>query len=244
MSRLACLLVLFFCTVSVNSETALRPGSGDAMALSPQNPSGDVPLKILAGPVASSLPLLVFISGDGGWNSFEESLCKSLNQKGVSLVVLDAQKYFWKSKTPDETAIDLQRVVETWQKNWNKEQFVLAGFSFGASVVPFAVNRFTESLGRKLAAAILISPDKSCDFEIHLSDMLNVVTTRGKFDVLGEIRSGSFKKLVAFFGNEERIDTRNAFEQAGASIRLLPGNHHFDSGFDALADLMVAEMMK
>ena len=206
--------------------------------------SGEIPLKILASPVPAAMPLLIFISGDGGWNSFEEALCKSLNNKGVSVVVLDAQKYFWKSKTPDETANDVTSVIETWQKTWKKQQFVLAGFSFGASVVPFVANRFPAELSKDLVATLLISPDKSCDFEIHLSDMLNVVTTKGKYDVIREIQAGRPDKMVAFFGSDERAESRLAFEQVGVGIRILQGNHHFDSGFEALADLIVAEMKK
>lgn len=225
-------------------ESAVINGQKSTEAYTAHTSSGEIPLKILASPMTSSLPLLLFISGDGGWNSFEEALCKSLNNKGVSVVVLDAQKYFWKSKTPEETASDLRSVVETWQKTWGKEHFVLAGFSFGASVVPFVVHRIPAELRKNLVTALLISPDKSCDFEIHLSDMLNVVTTKGRYDVIREILACSPQKMVAFFGSDERAESRQAFEQVGISIRILRGNHHFDSGFDALADLIVLEMIK
>ncbi len=246
------LLTLFFAG-SVSAESILPKSVGEAILINGQKSpgtnsayttSGELPIKILASPVTSSLPLLLFISGDGGWNSFEEALGKSLNNKGVSVVVVDAQKYFWKSKTPDETARDVTSVIESWQKNWKKEQFVLAGFSFGASVVPFVANRLPAELSNNLVATLLISPDKSCDFEIHLSDMLNVVTTKGKYDVIHEIQVGRAHKMVAFFGSDERAESRQAFEQVGVGIRILQGNHHFDSEFEALAELIVAEMSK
>ncbi len=246
------LLTLLF-TGSVSAESIVPKSAGEAILINGQKSpgtnsayttSGELPIKILASPVTSSLPLLLFISGDGGWNSFEEALGQSLNQRGVSVVVLDAQKYFWKSKTPDETASDLSSVIETWQKTWGKEHFVVAGFSFGASVVPFVVNRLPAELRKNLSTSLLISPDKSCDFEIHLSDMLNVVTTRGRYDVIREIQAGSPQRMVVFFGSDERAESRKAFEQVGVSIRILQGNHHFDSGYDVLADLIVAEMGK
>ena len=252
--RINALLMLAFLCIDSVSAAVIAPKSVRAAATifgyeaaavhSVTNSSGEIPLKILASSVPSTLPLLIFISGDGGWNSFEEALCKSLNNKGVSVVVLDAQKYFWKSKTPDETATDVTSVIETGQKNWKKEQFVLAGFSFGASVVPFVANRLPAELSKNLVATLLISPDKSCDFEIHLSDMLNVVTTKGKYDVIREIQAGRASRMVAFFGSDERAESRQAFEQVGVVIRILQGNHHFDSGFEALAELIVAEMKK
>ena len=74
--------------------------------------------------------------------------------------------------------------------------------------------------------------------------MLNVVTTKGKYDVIHEIQVGRAHKMVAFFGSDERAESRQAFEQVGVGIRIWQGNHHFDSEFEALAELIVAEMSK
>jgi len=141
---------------------------------------GNLPLKVMESGVESALPMFVFISGDGGWNSFDETLCGCLTKQGIPVVVLDARKYFWKSRTPEETTTDLITVIETYGHIWNRDTFVLAGFSFGASLVPFLVNRFPEGVLSRLTSAILISPDKNCDFEIHLLAMLNLGLSKGK----------------------------------------------------------------
>jgi type IV secretory pathway VirJ component len=204
--------------------------------------SRDLPLKVLATPIESSLPMCVYISGDGGWNSFNASFCQYLTQKGIPVIELDSQKYFWKFRTPDETTRDLIAVIEQYGKLWKRDRFVLAGYSFGSTVVPFVLNRLPAGIKVRLAAAVLISPDKTSDFEIHLSDMLNLGISKGKYDVLREIQSGDYKKYVAVFGSDESAETQQAFKQAGAKIEVLQGNHHFDSAYDALANLIIAEI--
>ena len=204
----------------------------------------DLPLKVLATPIESSLPMFVYISGDGGWNSFNASFCQYLMQKGIPVIALDSQKYFWKGRTPDETTRELIAVIEKYQKLWKRDRFVLAGYSFGSAIVPFVLNRLPVGIKERLAASVLISPDKTSDFEIHLSDMLNLGLSKGKYNVLHEIETGDYKKYVAVFGSDESAETQQAFKQVGAKIEVLQGSHHFDSAYEALADLIIVEIKK
>ncbi len=206
--------------------------------------SQDLPLKVLATPIESSLPMFVYISGDGGWNSFNASFCQYLTQKGIPVVALDSKKYFWKSRTPDETPRDLIAVIEKYAKLWKRDRFVLAGYSFGSAIVPFVLNRLPVGIKERLAASALISPDKTSDFEIHLSDMLNLGISKGKYNVLMEIQAGDYQKYVAVFGSDESAETQQAFKQVGAKIEVLQGSHHFDSAYEALADLIIVEIKK
>ncbi|HEY5510237.1 MAG TPA: AcvB/VirJ family lysyl-phosphatidylglycerol hydrolase [Prolixibacteraceae bacterium] len=208
------------------------------------NPTGDLPLHVLETAVQSNLPVFVFISGDGGWNKFNESLCTYLTQHGIPVVALDSQKYFWKIKTPDQTASDMIRVIETYQKLWKRDKFVLAGYSFGASIVPFLANRLPQNVKNNLVSIILITPDKRGEFEINLSDMLNLGLSKGKYDVLQEIQQGDSKKYLVIFSSDESENTRQAFQQAGLKTEILQGNHHFDNGYDAVAERIVEEEKK
>lgn len=209
-----------------------------------QDPVAALPLHVLETSVESKLPLFVFISGDGGWNTFNESLCTNLTQQGIPVVALDSQKYFWKNKTPDQTANDLQSVIETYQKLWKRDRFVLAGYSFGANIIPFLANRLPQNIKNNLVLLILISPDKRGDFEIHLSDMLNLGLSKGKYDVIQEIRESDLNKYLVIFGSDESESTHQAFQQAGLKMEILQGNHHFDSGYDAVAERIVEEVKK
>jgi len=205
---------------------------------------GEMPLKVIESSIESTLPMVVYISGDGGWNTFSESLCNYLSKKGFSVVVLNARKYFWDRKTPDEAAADLVTIVEAFEARWKRGKFILTGFSFGASLVPFLVNRFPAGITGRLSLSVLINPDMLCDFEIHLSDMLNISPSKGEFDVVREMKTIDAKKTTIFLGSDERVEVLQSFQQTGAKVQIVPGNHHFDDSYEALAELLVKEMMK
>lgn len=223
-------------------QTGIYPNS---LNESPQKSDlKDLPLLVLPATVESTLPMFVFVSGDGGWNTFNESLCKYVTDKGLSVVALNSQKYFWGSRTPEETAEDMATVVEFYQKLWRKDRFVLAGYSFGANIVPFLANRFPVGIKKCQSSAILISPDRSCDFEIHLSDMLNLDLSKGKYDVIQEIQKCSDVSFLAIFGSDESTKTQQAFRKTSIKVEILQGNHHFDRGVEALGDSIVAEVKR
>jgi type IV secretory pathway VirJ component len=186
--------------------------------------------------------MFVYISGDGGWNKFSSALCRDINQKGIPVVVLDAQKYFWESKSPEQTAIDLTSVIEKYLKEWKKERFVLAGFSFGADIVPFLRNRFSAGIKGRVVSSILISPDKTCDFEIHLTDMLSMGISKGKYDVPLEIQKSDSKNFLVVFGSDESENAKQSFQLTGVKMKILQGNHHFDSEYASVADLILQEI--
>ncbi|MCX6220008.1 MAG: hypothetical protein NTZ69_03375 [Bacteroidia bacterium] len=206
--------------------------------------NGELPLKVIESSIESTLPMVIYISGDGGWNTFSESLCNYLSKNGFPVVILNAKKYFWDRKTPEETVTDLVTIIEAYGTRWKRDKFILTGFSFGASLVPFIVNRFPAGISDRLSSSIMINPDMLCDFEIHLSDMLNMGPSKGDFDVIREMKSIDARKTTIFFGSDESIDLQQTFQKTGAKVQIVPGNHHFDDDYEALAEMLVKAMTK
>ena len=87
-------------------------------------------------------PMILYISGDGGMNSFTTSLINSLNQKGYAVLALDAKSYFWHKKEPAEFATAMTQAVSSYMRNKKKNSFVVLGYSFGADVAPFLPRRW------------------------------------------------------------------------------------------------------
>ena len=82
--------------------------------------SSDLPLTLIPSSAKENLPLAIFISGDGGWTSFDHTVCEKLAEKGMPVVGLDAQKYFWKGKPPMEAADEISNAVMHYMQQWNK----------------------------------------------------------------------------------------------------------------------------
>jgi type IV secretory pathway VirJ component len=200
----------------------------------------ELPLVLIPTAVYGNLPLAFFISGDGGWTSFDQSVCEKLAEKGMPVVGLDAQKYFWNERQPEATAGDIAMAMEHYMQQWNKSSSVLIGYSFGACVAPFIANNFPDSLKETLKGVYCCSPDETGDFEIHISDMLSL-QTKEKYDVVGELEKISSLNPVCIFGIEENMELRNHFSMNGIKVETLPGNHHYNNDFSALSTIIIKD---
>jgi len=198
----------------------------------------DLPLTLIPTSVNENLPLVFFISGDGGWTSFDQNVCERLSEKGMPVVGLDAQKYFWKEKQPKETADDITVAIKHYMQLWNRSSFVLLGYSFGACVAPFIANNFPDQLKESLKGVYCFSPDETGDFEIHISDMLHL-QTKDKYNVPAALKLIPAMNPVCIFGEEEDSDLRNIFAVPGTKIETLPGNHHYNNDFNAVSGIIL-----
>jgi type IV secretory pathway VirJ component len=54
-----------------------------------------------ASVVDNDAPIAFFISGDGGWYHFEQTIADNLAKKGIPTIGLDIRKYLWKRHTPE-----------------------------------------------------------------------------------------------------------------------------------------------
>jgi type IV secretory pathway VirJ component len=54
----------------------------------------------------------VVLSGDGGWAGIDKALAASLAASGVAVIGVDSLRYFWTPRTPEQTAHDVERIIE------------------------------------------------------------------------------------------------------------------------------------
>jgi type IV secretory pathway VirJ component len=114
----------------------------------------------------------VLISGDGGWAGLDRGVAAAFAVRGIPVVGLDSLRYFWSARTPEKTAADVAAIIQHYQGLWHRHGVQLVGYSFGADVLPFVVNRLPATLAPQVAGVTLIGPSQSATFEIHVSDWL------------------------------------------------------------------------
>ncbi|MEO6932225.1 MAG: AcvB/VirJ family lysyl-phosphatidylglycerol hydrolase, partial [Chitinophagaceae bacterium] len=106
----------------------------------------DLPVNIVNSTADKSKPLIIYISGDGGWNSFSQGFTKQLASSGYPVVSLNANKYFWKKKTPAQAAADVTLLMNEYCRLWDRATVSIIGYSFGADVTPFVYNRLAPGV--------------------------------------------------------------------------------------------------
>lgn len=178
-------------------------------------------------------PLLFYISGDGGFNSFSTELCEHLHRLGYYVIALNAKSYFWDKKTPEQTVADIEKcMVQKMASHQNKKiQFI--GYSFGADVLPFLLTRFSAGMKQHICSAVMLASSGSTDFEIHWTDIFGTNRKRS-MDVVSEINKISGIKLIHISSDEDDLD-ESKIKLPGYIHQQLPGGHHFDGDVNELA---------
>lgn len=202
--------------------------------------SETLPLKEWVAP-SHDKPLIFYISGDGGFNKFSNALCESLNKKGYDVVALNSKSYFWDKKTPDQTAIDINDYLNKKLGSRKSQQVILIGYSFGADVVPFILNRFPKDIHDKILVSFLLASSGSTDFEIHWSDIFGGNTKRS-MDVVSELNKLDDDKIVIISASDEINLSFNNITLKRYTHEVLPGGHHFDGDTDEIINVIINDM--
>jgi len=199
----------------------------------------DLPLVELPAAHPSDL-LAIVISGDGGWRDLDKTIAESLQKKGVNVIGVDALRYFWSEKTPEQTTHDMARVLRVYGSRWHSQHFALIGYSFGADVMPFVYNRLPESLRKQVSLLSLMGFAPKADFQIRVTGWLGLPASEAALDVMPETTKIAPQLLQCFYGESED-DTacpelvKNGLVKQGASVVKVDGGHHFGGDYGDIA---------
>lgn len=201
----------------------------------------DLPLQTFPKP--GTKPMLVYLTGDGGMNSFSKNLIKALNDRGFAVLALDTRKYFWDKKTPAQFARDANQFIEHYMGQWNKKSFALVGYSFGADVGAFLPPLLSEGRSSKLKSVVLLSPGFSTGFVTKISNMLGMGSTdKDPYKVYPQLLK-SPAPVLCIFGAAEDSDFYPVIKQT-AKLRkmLVPGSHKYNDDVNLLAKTIIEEL--
>lgn len=187
--------------------------------------------------------LILYVSGDGGWNDFSKGLVKECEAKGFSVVALDSRKYFWEEKTPAQFTKDVEMLLTHYLQFWNKPSFSIIGYSFGADVSAFIPKRLSLNLRKKTKLLILISPSSSTDFKIKLNDLFFSNDARNrKYKLIKELEQSSVNLLCVFGKEENLLLKENIQPNAGLLVKEFPGSHTYNNDQESLVKFIVGKI--
>jgi type IV secretory pathway VirJ component len=102
--------------------------------------------------------LAVWYSGDGGWGRADRRIVPRLAAQGLAVVDINSRRYFWRARTLEEAAQDLDRVIDRYSRLWGVKDLVLVGYSFGGGAVPLIAPHLSPEHLERLKAVVLLSP--------------------------------------------------------------------------------------
>jgi type IV secretory pathway VirJ component len=198
---------------------------------------GDLPLIEVPATGAGGDAFAVILTGDGGWAGLDRGLAADLAARGIPAVGLSTLQYFWKSRTPEQTGADLDRVIRHYLDQWHKQRVLLIGYSMGAEVLPFALNRLTPDTMSHVALAAALAPGTEAEFEFHLT------TWVGKhhpgLPLYPEVERLK-TPFVCVYAHDDTDTLCPRLDRERFKVIELPGGHHFEGDYSRLADTLLA----
>jgi type IV secretory pathway VirJ component len=187
--------------------------------------------------------LAIIISGDGGWANIDKDIANQLAKEGIASVGWNSLDYFWEEKTPAIAGHDLQATIDYYTNTWKKKRLLLIGFSMGADVMPFMVNRLNNETRAKILSVNLLNPSTSVDFVFHLSGWLGN-SDQATHLLYPEMKNWNQWPTRCFYSEKnaslcEEIQEHSAQKPDNQELIFLPGDHHFDGNYQQLVKLIL-----
>jgi type IV secretory pathway VirJ component len=180
----------------------------------------------------------IVMSGDGGWAGLDQDVAAALSAKGIPVVGLDSLRYYWTPRTPEGLAADTDRMIRYYLAHFGKQRVLLIGYSQGADVLPFAVNRLPEATRAHVALVAVMGMSEHALFEFHLSSWIS--DSNSGPATLPEINRISGVPVLCIYGADESDSLCPHLDPKKFIIVKLKGGHHFDGDYANLARQILA----
>jgi type IV secretory pathway VirJ component len=182
----------------------------------------------------------LILTGDGGWAEIDKALAARFAASGVPCVGWSSLKYYWRPRTPDAAAADLARTIEHYARRWQRRRVAVVGYSFGADVLPFLVNRLPSATRARVALVGLVGLSPRASFEFHVTGWLGI--DRGEHPTAPEAERLAPTPVACVRGEDERDSACRALAGRDVHVVTLPGGHHFDGDYGRVADELLSDL--
>jgi type IV secretory pathway VirJ component len=196
---------------------------------------GDLPvIEVAAQPSAApSDAFAIIMSGDGGWAGLDQDIAAALSATGIPVVGLDSLRYYWTARTPQSLAADTDRMIRYYLSHFGKKRVLLIGYSQGADVLPFAINRLPEATRQRVALAAILGMSEHALFEFHVSSWIS--DSNSGPATLPEVNRITGIPVLCVYGEDESDSLCPKLDAHKFTVVKLKGGHHFDGDYAALA---------
>ncbi len=199
-------------------------------------------LPLVAVPVPDSTPghvFGIFLTGDGGWAHLDKTVSRRLVAAGIPMVGFNSRDYLERRRTPDETARAVIRVIRHYSEAWGRDSLVLAGYSRGADILPFVVNRLPPDLASRTRVVALLAPAERAGFKFRWIDLLTNASSPDDLPILPQVDSIHGPEVLCFYGTKEKESLCRQHLPPYVTVYPRNGGHHLDGNYDAIGDLIL-----
>ncbi|HEU4403553.1 MAG TPA: AcvB/VirJ family lysyl-phosphatidylglycerol hydrolase [Candidatus Polarisedimenticolia bacterium] len=189
---------------------------------------------------ADSKPIILLVSGEGGWRRFDILLAGALAGDGYWVGGIDAKQYFWNAQDDRQALADDFRLYAKALADVAGRPagapLILAGFSFGADLAPWIAG--AGGWNGRIGGMVMLGPDETGSLEFRFSELLGFDPKDHTFPVADALRSASGIPALFIHGGKDAGSAAPALLARTAEPKKLivvPGaDHHFSGREEGL----------
>lgn len=168
----------------------------------------------------------IVLTGDGPSGGTGKRVAADLAAHGTPAVIWHSLPYYWSPKTPEQAARDLDAVIRHYGAQWGREKVVLVGFSMGADVLPFLINRLPVDTRARIGGVALLGMAHDAVFEFRIEQWWGTSSaprfaTRPEVEKLGDL------PVLCVWGRGDELAACPKMGTAPVTVIGLRGGHHF-----------------
>jgi type IV secretory pathway VirJ component len=201
----------------------------------------DLPLLRFESKKSTADYFIILFPGDGGWRDFIDYLSNYISGNGINVVGFNTIPYFNHTRTPHEVAHDIQRVITNFSDAWGKNKVILAGYSFGAEILPFVYNELGPGFKNKVVCLALIAPSNLADFKVSPIYYYN---PSGSLPVLPEIKKVKTTRTLIFCDKQKNSICRFVNSNDSIDLAHLGFGHLFTGKFKEASVIITSSIIK
>jgi type IV secretory pathway VirJ component len=181
----------------------------------------------------------VVVTGDGGWRKIDAAIADNLRKHGIPTVGLDSAAYYRTRRTPEESAAALESILRDYSAKWRRPKAIVIGFSRGADVLPFMINRLAPDVRATISVIAILGPEPLIDFRFH--PWWDIFHGREQqFPVEPELARLRGQNVVCVYGTREKDSLCPLLDRAAFTVIAEPGGHHFGGRYAEIVDAILA----
>jgi type IV secretory pathway VirJ component len=224
----------------INAAFAKLAASNLNRSVAPPAELGDLP--VVEVPALPNAPpsdaFAIIMSGDGGWAGIDQNIAAALSAKGIPVVGWDSLRYYWTARTPDGLAADTDKMIRYYLSHFGKNRVLLIGYSQGADVLPFAVNRLPAATKAPVSLMAILGMSEHALFEFHVSSWISDDNSGPA--TLPEVNRVTGMPVLCIYGEDEHDSLCPKLDPKKFNVVKVKGGHHFDGNYAGLADDILA----
>ena len=258
------LFTLTFITCLLTGLFVLYNNLGDTHSSIQPTVVSDLPIEELPTSANKQDFFVIILSGDGGWTQVDQSLATALSAHGVNVAGMDSLKYFWLKKSRAQASADLEAMIRYYQAKWKTSKFVLIGYSFGAEVLPYLIDKFSADIHNQIIKTIMIGASCCATFEIHLTDILHdylvehglshpdaqtspglsLAAKDSGMYIPYQIAETPDLNFTCIYGEGDGASICPLLDATSIRVKKLKGGHHFNHNYSEMVKAVEADINK